>query len=224
MPTYSVNVELPERAAIPDQTFPVTVKALYTFGEAVQGQAIVTFYVWQYGDIIEPMPFEEPMLAVEEAMLPVEEPVRVARQAMQMDRPWWGPQVRRNLFSKIVDINSAAETFEVDILKDLQISSEQFVNVEVVFTESLTKKTAAAIGNIYIAQYAYELLATGSEFYETGVPYAFTVSARRIGTGTPVSLSCKDKQSISKISFHFSGSSKYSYHRSIQSRFLELLL
>jgi hypothetical protein len=107
---------------------------------------------------------------------------------MMIDQPWWGgQQVRKNIYVKTVQISSAAETFMVSIFNDLKISSEQYVNVEVVFTEKLTKKTALATGNVYIAQYAYELLVTGSDSFASGQPYSFTVSARKIGSGTPVS-------------------------------------
>jgi Macroglobulin domain MG3 len=228
LPTYSVNVDLPERAPIPEATFPVTVKALYTFGEAVEGEAVVTFYTidYVYGggpqepsqepempqapsqepempqapegpQMPQPQAPEQPIIAPTapvEIAIPIDQPVAapapvLARQARQA---WWGgweqpTPVRKNLYVKTVQISSAPETFSVSILNDLKITYDQSVSVEVVFTEKLTKKTAKANGNVHIAQYAYELILTASDTFELGQPYSFTVSARNVGTGTPVS-------------------------------------
>lgn len=49
LPTYSVSISFPEGASLPDETFPVTIEALYTFGEEVQGEAVVNFYSNQWG-------------------------------------------------------------------------------------------------------------------------------------------------------------------------------
>lgn len=203
LPTYAVNIDVPSRVAIPDVVFPVTVEALYTFGEAVEGEAIVTFYKyeWQsgggggnyyYEDVTfeGETAFEEPM--VEEEPMAVEEPMasggeaRRKRQAFRDEYWWGGSQVRVDLYQKIVQIDSQAVTFDVNIANDLKVTYEQNINVDVVFTEKLTGKTATAIGSVYIASYSYELLLSGDNFYEAGVPYNITISARKIGSGTPV--------------------------------------
>ena len=43
LPTFSIRVDVPERVAIADTSFPVKVSAEYTFGAAVQGVAVVNF-------------------------------------------------------------------------------------------------------------------------------------------------------------------------------------
>lgn len=200
LPTYSVSVTVPARVAIPDISFPTTVEALYTFGEAVEGEAIVTFYKYEWSwdrpvYIDEPMYMEGPS-----AVGPVEEPDFVdepaeggAKSARSSPYYGWGggwgggSQIKKVLFTKTIQINSNAETFDVSIVGNLGVTSETNLNVEVVFTEKLTGKTVSAIGNIQIAQYAYELILTGSDNYVAGTPYTLNIAARRIGQGAPVS-------------------------------------
>lgn len=196
LPTYAVNIYLPERVAIPDETFDFTVEALYTFGEGVQGEATVNFYVyeWNWGGPFVEYPMEEqPMQA-----MPEPEPVPVpadapARRKRQIARPMpidygWGNSIRKDLASFTFDIDSKAVTLPVKILEDLGITSEQTINAEVVFTEKLTGKIATATGSVYVAQYGYEMFITSSDFYEAGVPYPISIAVRKIGTGVPVSI------------------------------------
>jgi hypothetical protein len=48
LPSYSVKVEVPKIAAIPSLTFQTKVIAAYTFGESVEGVAVVTFLKSDY--------------------------------------------------------------------------------------------------------------------------------------------------------------------------------
>jgi hypothetical protein len=105
---------------------------------------------------------------------------------------WWGPrghyeQRRRDLFVKTIDINSAAEVFDVNIKDDLKIYTQDSVNVHVKFTEASTRKVIETSAVLNIVQYAYEMVLTGSDILVPNQPYNFKVSLRRIGTGVPVS-------------------------------------
>lgn len=164
----------------------------------MEGQAVVTFYKYEWSWGGGPVYIDEPVYM--EAALPAQEPDFVdepaeggAKSARQADYygGWggWGggSQIKKILFTKTIQINSNAETFDVSIAGNLGVTSETNLNVEVVFTEKLTGKSVSAIGNIQIAQYAYELILTGSDSYEAGIPYALNIAARRIGTGAPVS-------------------------------------
>jgi Macroglobulin domain MG3 len=183
LPTYSVNVDLPQQVSIPEATFPVTVNAIYTFGETVEGEAVVTFYIYQR--VYEILPIKVAVSLDQTVAAPLATSLAAPRKTRHA---WWeGKPIKKILFVKTVKISSAAETFMVSIPNDLKSSSERYVYIEVVFTESLTKKTALATGYVYMSQYACELIVTGSDTYASGQPYSFTVSARKIGTGTPVS-------------------------------------
>jgi hypothetical protein len=195
LPTYAVSISLPDRAPIPDVTFPATIEALYTFGEAVQGEAVVTFYIyeWTWGSYYEEGPIAGPDEVVyydEVEAMPEPMPVKAKRQAMMMPgRPWGGgQQIKKVLFTKVIQIDSKAVTFDVDIAKDLKISYETTVNAEVVFTEKLTGKTVNAIGSVYIVQFGYEMVITSSDSYQAGTPYNLVISMRKLGSGTPVDI------------------------------------
>jgi uncharacterized protein YfaS (alpha-2-macroglobulin family) len=82
LPSYSVKVEVPTKVAIPSLTFQTKVIAEYTFGESVEGVAVVTFSM--YYDYFNP---------------------------------------RQVMFVKTININSAAEVFDVSIRDDLKIDN-----------------------------------------------------------------------------------------------------
>lgn len=94
-------------------------------------------------------------------------------------------QYRTILFTKTLQINSSAVSFDVNIRNELKIYGVETVNAEVVFTKTPNAKKVAAIGVIYIAEYDYELLITSNESNAT--TYNLTVSMRQTGTGVPVS-------------------------------------
>jgi Macroglobulin domain MG3 len=153
LPTYSVNIQFPERVALPDQTFDFTVEALYTFGEAVEGEATVAFYVNEFN----------------------------------WDGPNFGQQQRKDLFSITFPINSKAVTRTVNIARDLGVTDEKTLYAEVVFTETVTGKTASVIGAVYLNQYGSEMFITSSDFYAVRTPYSLSIAVRKVGTGVPVS-------------------------------------
>lgn len=57
---------------------------------------------------------------------------------------------RVDLFAKTVTIDSAAETFDVDLANDLKVYYQEDINVDVKFTESSTRKVVetSAILNV----------------------------------------------------------------------------
>jgi hypothetical protein len=75
----------------------------------------------------------------------------------------------------------------VSIANDLKTSEPGQINVQVKFTESLTRKVVEASAIMNLLQFAYEIILTGSDTLVSNQPYNIKVSARKIGTGTPVS-------------------------------------
>jgi hypothetical protein len=136
------------KVAIPSRTFQTKVIATYTFGESIEGVAVVTFWKNDY------------------------------------DR--YPP--RKDLFVKTINIESAAEVFDVNIIDDLKVYGPGFVNVEVKFTEALTRKVVeTSVLDVGFVSNAYDTLLTGSEILVPNQPYNLKVSLRRVGTGVPVS-------------------------------------
>jgi Macroglobulin domain MG3 len=169
LPTYSIKIELPDRVAIPDEVFQAKVIASYTFGEAVEGEAVVTFWktVWDW----------------------VQDQDDGGWGGGWWN--WWQPrghyvERRVDLLIKTVTINTAAEIFDVNIANDLQIYNAEQINVHVKFTESSTKKVLETSTVLSIEQYAYETIVTGSDLLVANQPYNIKVSSRKIGSGTPV--------------------------------------
>lgn len=104
---------------------------------------------------------------------------------------WWqdsGSQTEL-LYQRSVIINSAAETFEVDIAKDLKITyaDGSNINVDVEFTEELTRKTVVASTSLNIVQYAYTAIFTGEQTYAPYTSYSFKLSLRKFD-GTSVNI------------------------------------
>lgn len=169
LPTYDVKVELPERVPIPDGTFETKVIATYTFGEVVEGEAVVTFWKTFY------------------------EFVRNDYDDYGNGwRPWWGPrgrweQRRVDLFVKTLTIDSVAETFEVSIANDLKATYAESINVHVQFTEALTRKVLETSAILNLVNYAYEMVFISSELLVPNQPYNIKAAVRRIGSGVPVS-------------------------------------
>lgn len=65
----------------------------------------------------------------------------------------------QNLYTRVLNINSTSQTFQVDLRNDLQITQPyESVNVLVVFTESITRKQVSASRSFYTTQFAYDIV------------------------------------------------------------------
>lgn len=144
LPTYSVSIDVPQQASVVDRTFPVKITADYTFGQSVQGVAVVTF----------------------------------SRRSF-----WWfrGRGESAQLFQRTVNINSASETFDVDIIKDLNIENTfaETIDIDVEFTEELTRKSVQAAATILIVQFSYSAVYTGDPSFSADTIYDLKVSLRK---------------------------------------------
>lgn len=150
-----MRLDNPSKVAMTDGSFPVKVTAEYTFGQSVQGVALVRFTLWQ----------------------------------------WYGSSV---LYERSVNINSASETFEVDIVDDLKLTEiyyDQNVDIEVEFTETITRKTVRGSSSITIVQYPYTAIFTGDDFFSPNTLYDFKLTLRKFD-GTPVRKSWSRFQSL----------------------------
>ena len=152
---------MPNQVAYDDSIFPVTVTATYTYGRFVQGVAVVTFskqsFVWWGGPVFIDNAALADQAQVADAA-PVADEAQVANVApMALRRPIFpGPQ-NTVLYTRTVDINSTSQSFNVDIKKDLGLTSRIYENIiaKVDFTEEITKKTVSTSDNIQIVPYAY---------------------------------------------------------------------
>jgi hypothetical protein len=111
-----------------------------------------------------------------------------------------------------VNINSASETFDVDIKKDLGILDEYWVNVdiEVEFTETLTKKGSKTTASIVIVKFAYDTVFTGEPSFVPNTLYSFKISLRKFD-GTSVRF-CIQNVCNRCNDFFASGSSRNTNH------------
>ena len=94
------------------------------------------------------------------------------------------------VFQKTVNIKSASETFDVNIKKDLGLSDNEgstAFDIEVEFTETLTKKSSKVNENFYVVKYSYEGIFTGEYNYRPNTLYSFKISLRKFD-GTSVRL------------------------------------
>jgi hypothetical protein len=171
LPQYTVRVDVPEKVASIDQFFPVKVTAEYTFGESVQGVAVVSFYKTVYSKWND---FDD-----------------YGGGGPRRRPPIWGPPKRVLIFQKQVNIDSASEIFDVDLLKDLKVEPQTSENleIEVVFTEELTRKSVSATSYLSIVPFAYELVLTslsGDNYFAPNSIFKYQIAMRRNdGTSAP---------------------------------------
>ena len=144
MPTFSVNLVVPNQVYISDTKFPVKISAQYTFGKPVKGQAVISF-----------------------------------------SRYYWRPYLIWPIFTKTISITTTSVTFDVDIGRDLGITSDEILSVSVVFTEALTGKTSSSSGSISFSQFAYEIVFTGPNTFTPNANYNYQLSLRK-NDGKPV--------------------------------------
>ena len=86
---------------------------------------------------------------------------------MQCQNSWPWECGYNVIFQRFVNINSASETFDVNIVTDLGLTDvwQETVNIDVEFTETLTKKKAVAADSFSIVRYAYKVISTGESTF-----------------------------------------------------------
>ena len=100
-------------------------------------------------------------------------------------RRFWWFRIGNNLgalqlFQRTVNINSESVTFDVDIIKDLKIENNfaETIDIDVEFTEELTRKTVQAQASILIVQNSYSVVFTGDPSFIANTTYNLKVSLR----------------------------------------------
>lgn len=170
VPTYSVTIDAPSQVAFSDSKFGVKITPEYTYGQIVEGVAVVTFsrVIYRF--------FGGPIALIARPIGPI----------------FGGPSTTV-LYTRTIDINSQSVSFQVDIEKDLGITQATYDNVQVKvdFTEKVTKKVVSANTNIQIVPYAYSISFTDdgtiNSAYEPNTELKLKLSIAK-SDGTPVKI------------------------------------
>lgn len=97
------------------------------------------------------------------------------------------------IYERSLSIDSAAVTFDVDMKKDLAIAEvfyDQFLVIEVQFTDNLTGQLAFASAQLNILQFRNKILFDGASNFKPGMFYSYKLTAQKFD-GSPAPADSK---------------------------------
>ena len=86
------------------------------------------------------------------------------------------------LHTRTVEITSASTTFDVDIIKDLgskYFNKDQFISIEVEFTDRFTAKVDYASTKCMLISQKYKIIFNKPDFFKPGLPISYKVTVQK---------------------------------------------
>lgn len=109
------------------------------------------------------------------------------------------------LYERTVTILSESDSFDVSLIDDLGLASsgDQTIDIQVEFTESLTKKVTEASASLFVSQFAFEAVFTGAYTFVQNSIYTCTLSLRSFdGRPAPAGTKITVTYNLSKYCYY----------------------